>query len=62
MPQHQLLLSAMLDSSRSSRFQKGNDSVVFPLGKAFLTCRKLPLKQWDLSPVRLNLPFYYKYF
>ena len=55
-------------ASRSSRFQKGNDSLVFPLGKPFLIQSKLFLflffflKQWALRLVKLNSHFYYKYF
>ena len=49
---------------RSSRFQKGNDSLVFPFGKPFLIQSKLFFffKQWALRLVKLNSHFYYKYF
>lgn len=38
---------------RPSRFQKGNDSLVFPLGKTVLIHSKLLLKQEAYGPVRL---------
>ena len=52
-------------AARSSRFQKVNDSLVFPLGKPFLIQSKLFFfffKQWALRLVKLNSLFYYKYF
>lgn len=39
---------------RSSWFQKGNDSLVFLLGKAFLVHSELLLKQWPLRLVRFK--------